>query len=85
MITENEIKKLVGNKIFSALFTKKDGTTRLMSCRLGVSKGVKGKGLKFNASKKGLLNVFDMNKKEYRFVNLRKCSQIKANGQVITA
>ena len=34
-------------KIFSAVFTKKDGEKRRMVCRQGVAKYVKGVGLKF--------------------------------------
>jgi hypothetical protein len=57
-------------KIFTAEFVKKDGTLRRMNCRLGVKKGITGKGLKFVPMEKLLLPVFDMQKDEYRMINL---------------
>ena len=34
----------IKGRMFSATFTKKDGTIRRMTCRMSVSKGVKGTG-----------------------------------------
>ena len=68
------IKALVdsaGNQIFSAFFTKEDGTIRHMVCRRNVRKGVTGKGMKFDPAEKGLIPVFDFPK--YR-------EQLAANG-----
>ena len=42
-------------KIFGVLFTKKDGTDRAMSCRLHVTKGVKGVGRNYHPITKGLI------------------------------
>lgn len=39
-----QFKELVGTKFFTVTFYKKDGTPRVMTGRLGVSKGVKGTG-----------------------------------------
>ena len=75
-------------KIFSAVFTKKDGEKRSMICRQGVAKYVKGIGLKFkpvDASKdRDLIGVFDMHKKAYRFINLKTLEQIKIKGTTYT-
>lgn len=57
-------------KVFTATFTKKDGTVRRMNARLGVRKNVKGVGLKFKPADKGLITVFDMQKDEHRMINL---------------
>ncbi len=57
-------------KIFTAVFVKKDGTTRKMNCRLGVSKHVTGKGMAYDPANRGLVTVFDMQAKEYRMINL---------------
>lgn len=57
-------------KIFNAEFIKKDGSRRIMNCRTGVKKYSNGKGLNFDPMKKNLLPVFDLQKKEYRFINL---------------
>jgi hypothetical protein len=57
-------------KIFSVTFVKKDGSIRKMTARLGVKKGIKGVGLKFNPSDHNLMVVYDMHKRAYRMVNL---------------
>ena len=67
-------------KIFSAVFTKKDGEKRMMVCRQGVAKYVKGIGLKFKPEEKELIGVFDMHKKAYRFINMETLEQIKIKG-----
>ena len=67
-------------KIFSAVFRKKDGEKRLMNCRLGVRKYVKGVGLKFEPKQRSLVGVFDMVKHSYRFINLNTLEQLKLNG-----
>lgn len=60
---------LVGDgKIFTAVFTKKDGSERVMNCRTNVSKYVKGVGLAFNPKEKDLLSVYDLQAKGYRFI-----------------
>jgi len=78
----NEIKKLVGNKIFSAIFTKKDGTERKMICRLGVKKHLKGGKKSYDAEDLNHLTVFDLGKKGYRTINMNTLKQIKC-GKVI--
>ena len=71
-------------KIFSAVFTKKDGEKRKMVCRQGVAKYVTGKGLKFKPEERDLIGVFDMHKKAYRFINLKTLEQIKVEGITYT-
>ena len=68
-------------KIFSAVFTKKDGEKRKMVCRQGVAKYVKGVGLKFKPEERSLIGVFDMHKKAYRFINLETLEKIKVKGR----
>ena len=67
-------------KIFSAVFTKKDGEKRKMICRQGVAKYVKGVGLKFKPEERDLVGVFDMHKKAYRFINIKTLEQLKIKG-----
>ena len=69
-------------KIFSAVFTKKDGEKRKMVCRQGVAKYVKGVGLKFKPEERDLIGVFDMHKKAYRFINAKTLEQIKGKGTI---
>jgi len=54
-------------RIFSARFTKADGTKRTINCRVGVKKYLKGAG---KTHPQHLLNVYDMHNKGYRYVNL---------------
>ena len=67
-------------KIFSAVFTKKNGEKRSMVCRRSVAKYVKGVGLKFKPKEKDLIGVFDMHKVAYRFINTKTLEQIKVRG-----
>ena len=67
-------------KIFSAVFTKKNGEKRKMVCRQGVAKYVKGVGLKFKPEERDLIGVFDMHKKAYRFINANTLEQLKVKG-----
>ena len=80
---EQLINNTSDGKIFSATFVKKDGTLRTMNCRRGVSKGVSGKGMSFDPLSKGLLTVFDMQKKSFRMINLNTLIEAKVNGKTI--
>jgi len=78
------IKEFVGkNKIFTATFIKKDGSIRVMNCQLGVKKHLKGGEQSFNPIEKNLLTVFDMQKGEYRMINISTLQELKAHGEVI--
>lgn len=77
-------KKLIleqGSKIFCVTFTKKDGTIRRMLARRQVKKGVKGVGMAYNPSDYDLITVFDMEKNQFRTVNLNTIISIKAAGE----
>jgi len=66
-------------RIFFVEFTKKDGTIRRMTCRKGVSKGVNGNGMSYRPLGKGLLTIFDMDKQEYRMINLLELTKFTVN------
>lgn len=68
-------------RIFFVEFQKKDGTLRRMTARKGVHKGVTGKGMSYRPLGKGLMTVFDMDKGEYRMVNLNKVVRFSVNGE----
>ena len=82
--TAREYIYATNGKIFSAVFTKKDGEKRKMVCRRGVAKYVKGVGLKFKpvdpSKDRDLIGVFDMHKKAYRFINMKTLEQLKVKG-----
>ena len=74
------IKQVVGNKIFSVVFTKKDGSEREMVCRLGVKKYLTGGELGYDAAAKNYLIVFDMEAGDYRTLNVNTLKRIKFDG-----
>ncbi len=74
-------------KIFGVIFTKKDGSERVMSCRRGVKKYLKG-GENSVAHLPQYVTVFDCNikvtekDKGYRNINLCTLKTIKGAGSV---
>ena len=78
-----EIKELAKGTIFSAQFTKKDGTTRKMLARLGVKKHLKGGTKPFNDEDYNLLTVYDLQKKAYRSINISTLKKLKIRGKEI--
>ena len=80
MLVENLLKETSNKKIFSVTFVKRTTKeVRKMNAMRGVRKGVKGAGHSFNPSEKGLLCVYDMQIKDFRFVNLNDVISFKAN------
>lgn len=75
-----KFRELVGNKIFSVVFTKKDGSEREMVCRLGVTKHLKGGSIGYNTEDYNYLIVFDMQKNEYRTLNVNTLRKLKFEG-----
>jgi hypothetical protein len=75
-----QIKELVGSKIFSVTFVKKDGTLREMTCRVGVTKHLKGGELKYSPESLNYLTVFDMQAQDYRTININTLKKIKVDG-----
>ena len=68
-------------KIFSASFTKADGTQRTMSCRVGVQKDLKGVGLQYDRRKAHNIVVWDMNANGYRTIKTDRLNWIKIEGE----
>lgn len=77
MTVKDKIQSL-GGKFFSVEFIKRDGTTRVMLCRVGVTKYLKG-------GKRTVGNdvqvVFDIHKMQYR--SFRYDSVIKINQEKV--
>lgn len=69
-------------KIFTVWFTKSNGETRKMNCRIGVTKNLKSPVYKFVRSPEtaDLVTVYDMQKKAYRSFHLHTVSRIKLVG-----
>ena len=78
MIMNNEIveKILASNgKFFTVVFTKKDGTERTLTGRLGVTKHLHGGASTLDADK--FITVYDMKAKGYRAVNKETIISVK--------
>ena len=66
-------------RIFHVIFTKKNGEVRRMTARLGVHKGVIGKGMRYDPLERGLLPVFDMDRADWRMVNLKTLRRLSVD------
>ena len=79
MDTQKIVDLIKGTKgrFFSVSFVRKDGSIRNMTARIGVKKGINGRGLKFNPSEKDLMVVWAMDKENYRMINLKTIRSIK--------
>lgn len=85
IISQDQAKQLIKNtkgKFFTVTFIKKDGTTRVMNARLGVKAYLKGGELPYNAESKGLIPVFDVQKHEYRMININTISNLKVGNNI---
>ena len=67
-------------KLFSAVFTKKNGDIRNMTCRLGVKKYVKGVGRRFKPQNMGYVGVFAIHKDGHRLLNLATLKRLQIDG-----
>jgi hypothetical protein len=77
---EKVLNEISDGQICTITFVKKNGDVRVMNGRVGVKKGVKGVGHKFNPADKGLLQFFDIQIQQHRFVNINTLLSVKANG-----
>ena len=62
-------------KIFSVEFIKKDGSRRLMNCRLGVTKHLRGGECTLDKEK--FLVVYDLQSEGYRAINKDSIINVK--------
>ena len=83
-----EFDKIEGDgKIASCEFITKpnkefpNGRLRKMVFRTKVTKGVTGEGMKYDPNKLGLRTVFDMQKRDFRMINLNTLQTITAHGK----
>ena len=84
-ITQQMAKELIDSsngKIFSVVFTKKDGSEREMVARTGVKKHLKGGELAYNPAEYDMVCVFDVQKEGYRMINLDTLKLIKMEKSV---
>ena len=67
-------------RIFTATFIKKDGQKRTLNCRTGVRKFTKG-GVSSSGHIPELVTVFDIQKQDYRNINLESIIEIRFGGE----
>ena len=70
-------------RFVSVTFKKADGTLRVMLCRLGVTKHLKGGESTLDADK--FLTVYDVQKQGYRAINKGTIQSVRISGQEIIA
>ena len=69
-------------KFFTVTFVKKDGTTRVMNCRTGVTKALKNG--KSTIDHDNYLVVYEMASKAYRCINKNTIINIAVAGEKAT-
>ncbi len=75
------IRSLEDGKFFTIVFRKRTtGKLRVMNCRQRVKKHLKGGDTKYSFSEKGLVSVYDVQKRDYRCFALNSLVSIKTNG-----
>lgn len=80
-MTRDELMKIIGDgKIFSATFTKADGTERRVVARLGVTKHLKGTGKKFDDAEKNIVTCWDFTCSGYRSFRVDRLHSVRAHG-----
>ena len=86
VLTKLQAKNLIesmGGKIFTVSFIKRTtGEVRLMNCRMGVSKHVKGGPRAYDPSAHNLIWVYDLQRAGYRSIALEGLQTVTADGCV---
>lgn len=83
MDVRNQILKAgEGGRIMTVKFIKRtNGEIRVMNCRLGVTSHLRGGAQTYDPKSRSLLTVFDMQKGQYRNINLDNVLEI--NGALL--
>jgi hypothetical protein len=84
-LTSNEIDVAISGlkgKFFTIAFYKKSGDIRELTGRFGVTKGLNGKGLKYDAKAVGNMIVYDMINRGYRTINRKHVIAIQSRGKI---
>jgi len=79
-LSSAQFREILGNKIATVSFIKKDGTLRTLTGRLDVVSHLHG-GQDSTEHMPEYVNVFEMSKQQYRKVNMNTVQSIRANGK----
>tara|TARA_R110002020_G_scaffold183094_1_gene379063 strand:+ start:1253 stop:1546 length:294 start_codon:yes stop_codon:yes gene_type:complete len=74
-------RELVGDKFFTVKFVKKDGTDRIMTCRLDVTRYSKGNPQSANPDQ--YIVGWEPATKQYRNINIDTLQWVKCRGAVV--
>lgn len=80
----NRIRQVIDDsrgRFFTVKFHKADGSKRVMNCRIGVKKFLKGGKLSYKPEDKPNLRVVFETRKGYRTINLDTVYYIKSGGE----
>jgi hypothetical protein len=70
-----------GGSIFFATFTKRTtGETREMRAKLGIRCDLKGGSVAYDFADRGLIGCFDMDRRDYRCINITGLTALSING-----
>ena len=82
-ITKSKALELIlesNGTIFSAVFTKKDGSERYITGRLGVKKLLTGKGMSYDPIERGLVPIYEIHKDQHRMINIKTLVSLQLKG-----
>lgn len=83
MEREKFIAAVKDGKLFSVEFTKRDGTNRKMTARLGVKPKSEGRARTWKDEDYDIVTVFDVKKRDYRAVRMEALKKFKHHGRVV--
>jgi len=75
-----DLQEKAGNTIFSVEFYKKNGEYRKLKGRFGVTKGITGKGSRYDALARGMFRIYDVEKGGFRTITVGQIEQLKIKG-----
>lgn len=70
-----------GGSFFSAIFVKKNGEPRHINAQFGVQHNLKGTGMAFVPSDRGLVTVWEPKAQQYRMINLNTILEANVRGE----
>ncbi len=82
-MTREELLKHISDGTFATVTFIKRTTKeeRVMNCRIGVKKHLKGGTKSFDDAEKNLITVFDTQIQQYRSINCDSIREVKAHGK----
>lgn len=83
MTRDELLKELESGRFATVIFTKKNGEVRKLTGRMGVKKALRGGQKAYDDASKGIVTIYDSQKKAYRSIKVESISEVHANGKRI--